>query len=98
MSCLIALALKPGSWRQKAKRKGLLCGRTGLFGAVAWLALALHFQEVADHLVSTFGEHALGMELHALDRQRAVAETHDDGTAGFAFSVCFWSPGGDGEL
>ncbi len=31
------------------------------------LASRLHFQEVANHLVSALGEHALGMELHALN-------------------------------
>ena len=42
--------------------------------------IGLHFQEVADHLVAALGEHALGMELHALDRQGTMAQAHDDGS------------------
>ena len=35
-------------------------------------------QEVADHLMAALGEHALGMELHALYRQTAMPQPHDD--------------------
>ena len=37
----------------------------------------IYTQEVANHLVAAVGEHALGMELNALNRQGAVTEAHD---------------------
>ena len=59
--------------------------------------IALHFQKIADHLVTALGEHALGVELHALDGQRAMAQAHDDGGSSFAGAVDLGSAGGDGE-
>src|ERR1700757_1977502 len=41
--------------------------------------------------MSALGEHALGMELHTLDGQRAMTQTHDDGGARIPSSVGFWS-------
>ena len=36
--------------------------------AFAKLALRLHSQKIADHLVTAFGQHRFGMKLYALDR------------------------------
>ena len=48
------------------------------FSIALRLALQLHFQEISDHLVAALGEDAFRMELHALHRQVAMAQTHDD--------------------
>ena len=60
--------------------------------------MRLHFQEVADHLATAFGEHAFRMELHALDGQAAMTQAHDDGAASLAGAVGFRSARGDGEF
>ena len=42
------------------------------------LASRLHFQKIADHLVTAFGQHGLRVKLYALNRQCAMAQSHDD--------------------
>lgn len=39
-------------------------------------------EEVADHLVTAFGQHRLGMELHPEHRCAAVLDAHDDPVGG----------------
>ena len=46
--------------------------------AFADLALRLHFQKVANHLVTAFGQYRFGMKLHALNGQCAVTKPHND--------------------
>src|SRR5579862_1879088 len=53
----------------------------------------LHLKKVANHLPAVFGQHALGMKLHALDGQRLVAHAHNDRRA-----VLVGRSGGDGEI
>ena len=49
--------------------------------ALATQSSGSHGEEVADHLAAAFGKHALGMKLHALNGQSAVAQPHDHGSA-----------------
>src|SRR5207302_1147929 len=49
--------------------------------AFAGSRVTAHPQPVRQQQVTAFGEHRLGVELHALDREVAMTQTHDD-TAG----------------
>src|ERR1700739_1207434 len=57
--------------------------------AFALLALRLHSQKVADHLMTALCQYGLRVKLHALKRQRAVAEPHNDRPALLAGAVGF---------
>ena len=56
-------------------------------------ARRLHLQKVANHLVTTLGQNALRVELHALDGQRAVTQAHNHRPA-----AVFRGAGRDHEL
>ena len=43
-------------------------------------ASLLHFQKVLDHPMAALGKDALGVELHAFNRERTMAKSHDDGS------------------
>ncbi len=64
-----------GSGRRTA-RGGHNCRRSRGFACLGHLARDI--EEVREDLGSLGGEHALGMELHAEDRQRLVLQTHDE--------------------
>ena len=61
-------ALVPTHKFQRRQRPSRESNATSVPRAFADLALRLHFQEVADHLVTAFGQYGLGMKLHALNR------------------------------
>src|SRR5215472_7036831 len=61
-------------------------------------ALRLHFQKIADHLMTTFGQDRFRVELHALYGQGAMAQTHNNGAARPAGAVGFRGAGSDLQI
>ena len=54
------------------------------FGARRRVGVAAGHQPVGEHPVAALGQHRLGVELHALQREVAVAQRHDDAALGAA--------------
>ena len=84
-----------GGARERMRARLRRCRReSGLAGRGQKKAHSLHFQEVADHLVAAFGEHAFRMELDTFDGQSAMTQAHDDASR----AAVLGGAGGDGEL
>src|SRR5258707_1516662 len=63
---------------------------TSRCSTVRWMAsatvicfISFPLDEILQHFVPVFSEKGFGMELHALDRQAAVAHAHDFAVLGF---------------
>ncbi len=82
-------ALAPRHKFPRKPRPSRESNATSVSLAFADLALRLHFQKVADHLVTAFGQYRFRVKLNALHRQGAVAQPHNDRRAPLAGTVGF---------
>ena len=48
------------------------------FASIRRVLLPLHSQEIFDQLLTMYRQHALRMELHSLDGETPVPQSHDD--------------------